>query len=209
MLVEDHSMIREGLKQLLELEKDIKVIAGFADGRTAVEKYPEVKPDVVLMDINLPTLSGLEATGLIRKSDPQARIIMLTIHQDREYLLKALDLGTMGYILKDADSRVLVDAIRSIYDNQTYIQPNMAKELVSEYKRIKGRYSGRPENQLTDRELEVLRLLTKGMLNKEIAKSLYISEKTVKNHISSIFRKLDVQDRTQAAVYAIKHHISD
>jgi len=209
MLVEDHSMIREGLKQLLELEKDIRVIAGFSDGRAAVEQYPEVQPDVVLMDINLPVMNGLEATELIKKGDPQAKIIMLTIHHDREYLLRSLDLGAMGYILKDADSRVLVEAVRSVYNNQTYIQPSMAKELVSEYKRIRSGTSGRPESFLTKRELEVLRLLTKGMLNKEIAKALYISEKTVKNHISSIFRKLDVQDRTQAAVYAIKHRIGE
>lgn len=209
MLVEDHSMIREGLKQLLELEKDIKVIAGFPDGRSAVEQYPKVRPDVVLMDINLPVLNGLEATELIRKTDPQAKIIMLTIHHDREYLLRSLDLGAMGYILKDADSRVLVEAVRSVFNNQTYIQPSMAKELVSEYKRIKSGTPDRPESFLTKRELEVLRLLTKGMLNKEIAKTLYISEKTVKNHISSIFRKLDVQDRTQAAVYAIRHRIGE
>jgi DNA-binding NarL/FixJ family response regulator len=209
MLVEDHSMIREGLKQLLELEDDIKVIAGFPDGRTAVEKYSEVKPDVVLMDINLPSLNGLEATELIRKIDSDAKIIMLTIHQDREYLLKALDLGAMGYILKHSDSKVLVEAVRSVYNNQTYIQPNMASELVCEYKRIKSVASNRPENLLTRRELEVLKLLTKGLLNKEIANILYISEKTVKNHISSIFRKLDVQDRTQAAIYAIKHSIGD
>lgn len=209
MLVEDHSMIREGLKQLLELEKDIKVIAGFPDGRSAVEQYPKVRPDVVLMDINLPVLNGLETTELIRKTDPQAKIIMLTIHHDREYLLRSLDLGAMGYILKDADSRVLVEAVRSVFNNQTYIQPSMAKELVSEYKRIKSGTPDRPESFLTKRELEVLRLLTKGMLNKEIAKTLYISEKTVKNHISSIFRKLDVQDRTQAAVYAIRHRIGE
>jgi len=209
MLVEDHSMISEGLKQLLELEKDIKVIAGFPDGRSAVEQYPKVRPDVVLMDINLPVLNGLEATELIRKTDPQAKIIMLTIHHDREYLLRSLDLGAMGYILKDADSRVLVEAVRSVFNNQTYIQPSMAKELVSEYKRIKSGTPDRPESFLTKRELEVLRLLTKGMLNKEIAKTLYISEKTVKNHISSIFRKLDVQDRTQAAVYAIRHRIGE
>lgn len=202
-------MIREGLKQLLELEKDIRVIAGFPDGRTAVEQYPEVQPDVVLMDINLPVMNGLEATELIKKNDPQAKIIMLTIHHDREYLLRSLDLGAMGYILKDADSRVLVEAVRSVYNNQSYIQPSMAKELVNEYKRIKDGTPGRPESFLTKRELEVLKLLTKGMLNKEIAQALYISEKTVKNHISSIFRKLDVQDRTQAAVYAIKHRIGE
>ena len=209
MLVEDHSMIREGLKQLLELEDDIKVVAGFADGKRAVDEYLSIKPDVVLMDINMPVMTGLEATEQIRKLDNDARIIMLTIHQDREYLIKALDLGAQGYILKDAESRVLIEAVRGVFNGQTYIQSSMARELVSEYRRIKSGSSDSPGDQLTDRELEVLKLLTKGMLNKEIANALFISEKTVKNHISSIFRKLDVQDRTQAAVYAIKHKMAE
>ena len=206
MLAEDHSMIREGLKQLLELEEDIRVTADFPDGKTAVEKYPEIRPDVVLMDINMPIVNGLEALGKIKEIDGGAKIVMLTIHQDREYLLKALELGALGYILKDADSRVLIEAVRSVYNGQTYIQPSMANELVSEYKRIKSGNDD-PRNLLTDREVEVLKLLARGMLNKEIANALYISEKTVKNHISNIFRKLDVQDRTQAAVYAIKNRI--
>lgn len=209
MLVEDHSMIREGLKQLLELENDIRVVAGFADGRRASEEYLSIKPDVVLMDINMPVMTGLEATEQIRKLDNDAKIIMLTIHQDREYLIKALDLGAVGYILKDAESKVLIEAVRSVYNGQTYIQSSMARELVSEYRRIKSGPTNSPGDQLTGRELQVLKLLTKGMLNKEIANVLFISEKTVKNHISSIFRKLDVQDRTQAAVYAIKHRMAE
>jgi DNA-binding NarL/FixJ family response regulator len=206
MIAEDHSMIREGLKQLLELEHDIRVIAGFADGKTAVDHYLEVQPDVVILDINMPVLNGLEALEQIKALDCNARVIMLTIHQDRHYLLKALELGAMGYILKDAEAAVLVDAVRSVHIGQTYIQPSMASELVNEYKRIK---NGTEAHQklLTDREVEVLKLLSRGMLNKEIANVLYISEKTVKNHISSIFRKLGVQDRTQAAVYAIKNKI--
>ncbi len=208
MIAEDHSMIRAGLKQLLELEPDIKVIAGCSDGRMAVEKYKEVNPDVILMDINMPVQNGLEALEEIRSFDPGARAVMLTIHQDRDYLLKALEIGALGYILKDADASALIEAVRSVYEGQTYIQPIMARELVNEYKRIKSGADD-PRNQLTERETEVLKLLSKGMLNKEIANELYISEKTVKNHISSIFRKLNVQDRTQAAVYAIKTRIVD
>jgi len=206
MIAEDHSMIRDGLKQLVELENDIKVIAACSDGKTAVEKYKEVKPDVILMDINMPVLNGLEALEQIKAFDSGAKAVMLTIHQDREYLLKALELGALGYILKDAEASTLIEAIRSVNNNQTYIQPTMAGELVNEYKRIKSGADD-PKNCLTERETEVLRLLAKGMLNKEIANALYISEKTVKNHISSIFRKLNVQDRTQAAVYAIKKRI--
>jgi two-component system response regulator DegU len=207
LIAEDHAMIREGLKQLLELEPDIKVVAGVADGQLAVDSYLAMKPDIVLMDINMPHKNGLEAIKEIRAADVNARVIMLTIHQDREYLFKALDLGAMGYVLKDAESRVLVEAIRTVHSGQTYIQPSMARELVTEFKRMK---SGDDNpNQLSEREKEVLKLVAVGMVNKEIAGKLYISEKTVKNHISSIFRKLDVQDRTQAAVFAIKHHLAD
>lgn len=207
LIAEDHTMIREGLKQLLELERDIKVVAGVADGRQAVDAFVAMKPDIVLMDINMPVQNGLEALKEIRAIDGEARVIMLTIHQDREYLFKALDLGAAGYVLKDAESRVLVEAIRMVSSGQTYIQSSMARELITEFKRMK---SGDDNpNQLSEREKEVLKLLAKGMVNKDIAGALFISEKTVKNHISSIFRKLDVQDRTQAAVFAIKNHMAD
>ncbi len=207
LIAEDHAMIREGLKQLLELEPDMKVVAGVADGQLAVDSYLAMRPDIVLMDINMPHKNGLEAIKEIRATDGNARVIMLTIHQDREYLFKALDLGASGYVLKDAESRVLVEAIRTVYSGQTYIQPSMARELVTEFKRMKS--GGDNPNQLSEREKEVLKLVAVGMVNKDIAGKLYISEKTVKNHISSIFRKLDVQDRTQAAVFAIKHHLAD
>lgn len=206
MIAEDHSMIRDGLKQLLELESDIKVIATCSDGTMAVEKYKEVNPDVVLMDINMTVMNGLEALEQIKAFDSGVKTVMLTIHQDREYLLKALELGALGYILKDAEASTLIEAVRSVSNNQTYIQPIMARELVNEYKRIKSGADD-PKSHLTEREIEVLKLLAKGMLNKEIATALFISEKTVKNHISNIFRKLNVQDRTQAAVYAIKNKI--
>jgi two-component system response regulator DegU len=208
MIAEDHSMIREGLKQLLELEPDIRVISSLSDGQSVVDNYLSIKPDIVLMDINMPVLNGLDALDRLMELDSKAKVVMLTIHQDREYLLKALELGALGYILKDADSRVLIEAVRSVHNGQTYIQPSMANELVNEYKRMK-KAKEEPGNLLTAREIDVLRCLTKGMLNKEIARELFISEKTVKNHISSIFRKLDVQDRTQAAVYAIKNRIAE
>lgn len=207
LIAEDHAMIREGLKQLLELEKDLKVVGSVPDGQQAIDSYQSMKPDVVLLDINMPRKNGLEAVREIRQMDPDAHVLMLTIHQDREYLFKALDLGAMGYVLKDAESRVLIEAIRTVHAGQTYIHSSMAKELITEFKRIKNGDDN--PNQLSVRELEVLKLLAKGMVNKEIAGTLFISEKTVKNHISSIFRKLDVQDRTQAAVYALKHHLAD
>lgn len=209
MLVEDHSMVRQGLKQLIELENDIKVVAEAADGIQAADFYQIEKPDIVLMDINMPKKNGLQALELIKQRDPNAKIIILTIHQDKEYLFQSLQLGASGYVLKDADGYVLIEAIRKVFSGETYIQPSMAKELVIEFKKYlqSGKTASKKDCVLSDRELEVLRLIAKGFLNKEIAKTLYISEKTVKNHVSNIFKKLKVSDRTQAAVFALKHNI--
>jgi len=209
MLVEDHSMVRQGLKQLIELENDIKVVAEAADGIQAADFYQIEKPDIVLMDINMPKKNGLQALELIKQRDPNAKIIMLTIHQDKEYLFQSLQLGASGYVLKDADGYVLIEAIRKVFSGETYIQPSMAKELVIEFKKYlqSGKTASKKDCVLSDRELEILRLIAKGFLNKEIAKTLYISEKTVKNHVSNIFKKLKVSDRTQAAVFALKHNI--
>lgn len=208
MIAEDHSMIREGLKRLIELEPDIRVVAGCSNGKEAVEKYQTKKPDVVLMDINMPTLNGLQALERIKRYDDGAKVVMLTIHQDREYLFRAIELGALGYILKDADASDLINAIRNVSNNQTYIQPVMAAELTNEYTKVKSE-AAIPKKKLTARELEVLKILSKGRLNKEIANALFISEKTVKNHVSNIFRKLNVQDRTQAAIFAIKNGFAD
>lgn len=209
MLAEDHSMIRQGLKQLIELESDIKVVSEAANGDEAISFFAIEQPDVVLMDINMPKQNGLQALEAIKQKNPDAKIIMLTIHQDREYLFKALQLGANGYVLKDADGAVLMEAIRKVYQGEAYIQPTMARELIVEFKRYTSgeAQSSRKNSLLSDRELEVLDLIAKGHLNKEIAKILYISEKTVKNHISNIFKKLNVSDRTQAAVYALKNNL--
>lgn len=209
MLAEDHSMVRQGLKQLIELENDIKVVAEASNGEEAVSYYAYEQPDVVLMDINMPKQNGLQALEAIKQKNPEAKIIMLTIHQDREYLFKALQLGANGYVLKDADGAVLIEAIRKVYQGEAFIQPTMARELIVEFKRYTSGevQASRKNSLLSDRELEVLDLIAKGLLNKEIAKALYISEKTVKNHISNIFKKLNVSDRTQAAVYALKNNL--
>lgn len=209
MLAEDHSMVRQGLKQLIELESDIKVVAEAANGVEAVDYYAIEQPDIVLMDINMPKQNGLQALEAIKGKSPDAKIIMLTIHQDREYLFKALQMGANGYVLKDADGAVLMEAIRKVNQGEAYIQPTMAKELIVEFKRYtSGEAVASKKNSLvSDRELEVLGLIAKGFLNKEIAKALFISEKTVKNHISNIFKKLKVSDRTQAAVYALKNNL--
>jgi len=208
LIADDHPLFRQGIKQILELENDITVVAQAANGDEAVRLTREHKPDVILMDINMPGSNGLQAIKEIKDENINSKIIVLTIHEDREYLIKTIQMGAEGYVLKDAEPSVLIGAIRSVHQAQSDIQPNLTKELVKEFNRLT--LHGRErngENRLTAREREVLKLIAEGMINKEIATKLYISEKTVKNHVSSIFRKLNVSDRTQAAIYAIKHNI--
>lgn len=210
LIADDHSLLRQGLKQILELERDISVVAQASNGSEAVQYAKECRPDVILMDINMPGTNGLQAIKEIRQEKLQCRIIVLTIHEDREYLFKTLQMGAEGYVLKDAEPSVLVEAIRNVNLGQSYIQPNMTSELVREFNRVTmHEKEKRDESNLTSREVEVLELIAEGMINKQIARQLYISEKTVKNHVSNIFRKLNVSDRTQAAIYAFKHNIKN
>lgn len=208
LIADDHSMVRQGIKQILELENDITVVALAANGVEAIKLTREFKPDVILMDINMPGMNGLQAIKELKDEKVSSRIIVLTIHQDREYLFKTLQMGAEGYVLKDAEPSLLIEAIRSVFRGQSFIQPNMTKELVKEFNRVTLHEKDKnDENSLTSREVEVLELIAEGMINKEIAKQLYISEKTVKNHVSNIFKKLNVSDRTQAAIYAFKHNL--
>jgi len=208
LIADDHSMVRQGLKQILELEEDISVIALATNGNEAVKLAKEHRPDIILMDINMPGTNGLQAIGELKLEKFPSKIIVLTIHEDREYLFKTLQMGAEGYVLKDAEPSVLIDAIRNVFRGQSFIQSNMTKELVREFNRVTLHEKGKhEENSLTPREIEVLQLIAEGMINKEIAKQLYISEKTVKNHVSNIFKKLNVSDRTQAAIYAFKNNI--
>ncbi len=208
MIADDHAMVRQGLKTIIELEDDIEVVSQAANGEQAVLLARQDKPDIILMDINMPVLNGLQAIKILKEENCNCKIIVLTLHQDREYLFRTIQLGCEGYVLKDAESSVLIEAIRSVYREKTYIQPNMTGELVKEYNRITLiEQDNSITKNLTNREIEVLKLIADGLINKEIAKKLFISEKTVKNHISNIFKKLDVNDRTQAAIYAFKHNI--
>jgi len=207
LIADDHSMVREGLKQLIELEDDIEVVAQAGDGKETIAKILEFNPDVVLLDINMPVMNGLEVLEKLNETNVDVCVLMLTIHNEIEYLYRAVEIGVNGYVLKDSDSDVLIKAIRSIYNGESYIQPNMASLL---FKKINGELDNQAKhNKLTKREVEVLKLITQGLLNKEIADELCISEKTVKNHVSNIFKKIEVSDRTQAAVYAIKNNIVD
>ena len=206
-IIDDHKMVREGLRQLLEFEGDINVIAEAGDGEEGYRVIKNDKPDVVLLDINMPVMNGLELLRKIRMENDKTKILILTIHNEVEYLSKAVEIGVDGYVLKDSESSELKKAIQAVYKGECYIQPSIAPLLLEA--------SNKEEKQddvtgvLSSREHEVLKLIAEGLFNKEIAYKLSISEKTVKNHVSNIFKKIGVSDRTQAAVYAIKNNIVD
>ena len=205
MITDDHSMIREGLKNLLELDGDIEVIAEAVDGEDCLDKLLTVTPDVLLLDINMPKMNGLEVLKKLKERKSKVKVLVLTVHNETEYLMKAVEIGINGYVLKDSESAELKKAIYAINEKENYIQPSLIPSLNS--KMIEKNEDEIKIESLTKRELQVLKELAIGKFNRDIAKEMEISERTVKNHISSIFKKLDVTDRTQAAVFAIKNDL--
>jgi len=205
MLADDHVLIREGIRQLLEFDGTIEVVAEVNDGEECLNRITDILPDLLLLDINMPKKKGIEVLGEIRKKNLPVKVLMLTVHNEVDYLIKAVDLGVDGYIVKDSGSAELKKAINCIMNGEKYIQPNLIPGL---NKRLVARDTDKDKIELlTKREMEVLIQVASGMFNKEIANSLNISERTVKNHISNIFKKIEVNDRTQAAVFAIKNDI--
>lgn len=208
LIVDDHALLREGLIKILSLEDDLKIIGEAGKGEEAIELTRTLKPNVILMDINMPGVNGIEATKVIKKEFPSIGIIALTIHDDEEYIFELVRAGVSGYVLKDIQPERLVSAIRDVAQGKSVIHPNITAKLLGEFNRLSER-KNRPSSfgELTMREIEVLELIAQGMANKDIARVLFISEKTVKNHVTSIFRKLNVEDRTQAALYAVKNKL--
>lgn len=206
IIIDDHSLVREGIKQLLELDGDIKVIGEAGNGEEGIELIKITNPDVVLLDINMPKMNGLQMLQKLKENNIKVKVLILTIHNEIEYLAKAVEIGINGYVLKDSDSEILKKAIFTVNEGETYIQPSLAP-LLNE--KLSNQEENPAINDLTKREIEVLKLLAEGLFNKEIAYKLSISEKTVKNHVSNIFRKIEVFDRTQAAVFAIKNNLVD
>jgi len=205
MIADDHAMMREGIRKLLEYDGTIKVIAEATDGVECLEILRKMKPDILLLDINMPNKNGIEVLQEIREKDQELKVLILTVHNEVEYLIKAVDIGVNGYILKDSESSELKKAIFSIVSGENFIQPDLIPLLNARL--IKRDHDLEKIEALTKREREVLIQVAKGMFNKEIADSLLISERTVKNHMSSIFKKIDVSDRTQAAVFAIRNNL--
>lgn len=207
IIADDHMMIREGLKQLLELDGTMKVIAEANDGEECLNLLnKKIHPDILLLDINMPKKNGIEVLEYIKQNKIPVKVLILTVHNEVEYLLKAVDIGIDGYLLKDSSYDELKEAIDVVISGNTYIQPSLLpalNESMEDYALDKEKIEC-----LTKRELDVLQLISKGCSNKKISDELKISERTVKNHISHIFRKIDVEDRTQAAVFAIRNKIS-
>lgn len=216
VIIDDHQLFREGVKRILDFEKSFDVVAEGDDGTEAISLVEEYDPDVIIMDINMPNVNGVEATHQLIEKHPESKVIILSIHDDENYVTHALKTGASGYLLKEMDADALVDAVKVVAEGGSYLHPKVTHNLVKEYRRLatvsagtSGSYSQpetrRPLHLLTRRECEVLQLLADGKSNRGIGEALYISEKTVKNHVSNILQKMNVNDRTQAVVVAIKN----
>jgi len=210
MICDDHALFRRGLIMVLEAEDDIAVVAEAEDGEDAVEKAVEFVPDVVLMDVRMPGVDGIEATRRIAEKVPTAKILMLTVSDEEEDLYEAIKAGATGYLLKEVSIEEVAPAARAVVAGQSLISPSMASKLLGEFSNLAKRAEERssvPAPRLTDRELEVLRLVAQGKSNREIAGDLYISENTVKNHVRNILEKLHLHTRMEAVMYAVREKL--
>lgn len=226
VIIDDHQLFREGVKRILELETQFHVVAEGQSGYDAIDLVNTYHPDVVIMDINMQDINGIEATSKLIENQPDTKVIILSIHDDENYVMHALKTGASGYLLKEMDAEMLVEAVKVVSEGGSYLHPKVTHNLVNEYRRLVAAgmetvevHGGsrtpafrqvvseirRPLHLLTKRECEVLQLLTDGKSNRGIGETLFISEKTVKNHVSNILQKMNVNDRTQAVVVAIKN----
>ncbi len=205
LLVDDQALFREGLRTLLSAQPDFDVVGEAADGEEALRRAAKLRPSVVLMDLRMPVLDGVAATRRLHVAQPDCRVIALTTFDDDEYVFDALRAGAVGYLLKDASSEKLFEAIRAAARGASFLQPSIAAKVVAEFARLADQSPQRTQpliEALSDRELQVLRLVATGATNKEIGAALFIAEGTVKNHLTNILGKLGVRDRTQAALKA-------
>lgn len=217
VIIDDHQLFREGVKRILAMEPGFEIVADGQDGSQALELVKLYRPDVILMDINMPNMNGVEATKELVQAFPNIKVLILSIHDDESYVTHVLKTGASGYLLKEMDADALIEAVKVVASGGAYIHPKVTHNLINEYRRLAKEDDiheesigyreveyRKPLHILTRRECEVLQLMTDGQSNRGIGESLYISEKTVKNHVSNILQKMSVNDRTQAVVEAIK-----
>ena len=212
LIVDDHALFRRGLQMVLEGEADIDVVGEASDGNEATKKAEDTTPDVVLMDVRMPKRSGIEATRAIKEVLPSTKILMLTISDEEADLYEAIKAGASGYLLKEISIDEVASAVRSVNQGQSLISPSMASKLLTEFATMVKRRDERtqvPGPRLTERELQVLKLVAKGQNNKDIGDALFISENTVKNHVRNILEKLHLHSRMEAVVYAVKEKLLD
>src|SRR3954453_8365642 len=210
IIVDDQELFRRGLTMLMDAEPGLDVVGEAGDGQTGIELSSRVAPDVVLLDVRMPKISGIEACVAIKEAVPAAKILMLTVSDEESDLYEAVKSGANGYLLKDSSIEEVAQAVRVVADGQSLISPSMAVKLIDEFKQMSRPERDHPAGlRLTDRELEVLRLVAKGMNNREIAKELFISENTVKNHVRNILEKLQLHSRMEAVMYAVKEKLLD
>lgn len=205
LLVDDHVLFRQALRHLLEAEPDLQVIGEAGDGRSAQQLAERANPDVVLMDISMPGIDGVTATRDLKQNNPDVKIIILTMFAEDGHVIRAIRAGADAYLLKNSDSSKVIEAIRAVARGESVIEPQLATTLLSEFRRISEFRDEESIAGLTEREIQLLRLVAGGLSNKEIAAELSVAESTVKNRLSLLFEKLEVKDRTQAAIYALSH----
>jgi len=218
VIIDDHQLFREGVKRILAMEPEFDIVAEGEDGSQAAQLAEEYEPDVILMDINMPEVNGVEATKELVEKFPHVKVLILSIHDDETYVTHVLKTGAAGYLLKEMDANALVEAVKVVGQGGAYIHPKVTHNLINEYRRLatedeeedddigfKEVEYRKPLHILTRRECEVLQLMTNGYSNRMIGEALFISEKTVKNHVSNILQKMNVNDRTQAVVESIKN----
>ncbi len=203
LLVDDQRLMREGLRTLLELEQDFEIVGEAADGQAALDAYTQLKPDVVLMDIQMPVMTGVEATRRLREKHLGVRVIILTTFDDDANVFEGLRAGALGYLLKDVSGAELANAVRTVMKGGALLEPSVARRVFAEFARLTpATQPAQLDEPLSERELDVLRLVAEGLSNKEIGQRLSLAEGTVKNYVTSVLQKIDARDRTQAALRA-------
>jgi DNA-binding NarL/FixJ family response regulator len=204
LLVDDHAILREGIKALLEKQDDIEVVAEAADGREAISRVAQFRPDVVVLDISMPMMDGLESTRQMKRDNPDIKVLVLTMHDNEEYFFQLLRAGASGYVTKKSVSRELVSAIEAVYRGESFFCPSMAKFLLSDFLRLDKAVENTGQEELTPREREIVKLIAEGYTNQQIADLLHRSVKTIESHRSNILRKLGIHDSIELVKYAVR-----